>query len=279
MSLLCHVDCRDLAIVRGQNKDRYDATAANPTCRMHEWYRRLCSTFSRACPPSSVTLIVSNGVAKPFMRVVVLPSGMRHRILMVIVLLGHWACGSTATPTAPIAAELRGVVRSSDGAPVQGARVHVGNFETTSDIAGRFVVTTDQPHTVRRAVAIHDDYEAASVELRPEHLVTGVDLVLSPSPDRVYVRARGHNVCTERQLDLLGGRQFSTFAVLRGGPFGVVAELRDSPFDIGGGAFLYRVSPRTSIPSTHIEHSDPSLVSRDAAGLAASAKICWSAYR
>ena len=176
------------------------------------------------------------------MRVVVLLSSMRHRILMVVALLGHWACGSSTTPTAPAAAELRGVVRSSDGAPIQGARVHVGNLETTSDMAGRFVVTIDQPHTVRRAVAIHDDYEAASVEFRTEHLVTGIDLVLSPSPDRVYVRARGHNVCTERQLDLLGSRRFATFAVLRGGAFGVVPELRDLPFDIGGGAFLYRVS-------------------------------------
>jgi hypothetical protein len=48
-------------------------------------------------------------------------------------------------------------------------------------------------------------------------------------------------VRTVRSTCWVAGR-FSTFAVLLGGPFGVVPELRDVPFTIGGGAFLHRAS-------------------------------------
>jgi hypothetical protein len=115
--------------------------------------------------------------------------------------------------------ELRGTIRSSSGAPIAGARVTTtSNFrfpraETTSDADGRFRLGgIDQPTAFGDIVAIHDDYDVASVPFRPDQLATGIDVVLQSSPDRVYARVRGSNMCAEHPFDVLhvGGLTMAT---------------------------------------------------------------------
>jgi hypothetical protein len=138
--------------------------------------------------------------------------------------------------------ELRGLVHSDGGVPVQGARVHIGVIETTSDLAGRFTAAVEQARTVGSAFAIHDDYEVGSVDIvRPQHVTSGIDLVLMPSPDRVYLRVRGHDVCTEhpRVADVW---PLATFAVQRPGLVTLVGPGFKTPFT-GSSHLLSRVPP------------------------------------
>jgi Big-like domain-containing protein len=142
--------------------------------------------------------------------------------------------------------EVRGVVHSDSGVPVQAARVHVGGIETTSDLAGRFTVAVQQARMVGSAFAIHDDYEIGLVDqVRPQHLSNGVDLVLTPSPDRVYLRVRGHDVCTEhpRVADVW---PLATFAVQHTGLVTFALPFT-TPFT-GSSHLLSRIPPVSGIP-------------------------------
>jgi hypothetical protein len=130
--------------------------------------------------------------------------------------------------------------------------VQIDASETTSGAAGRFVLTIDPSRGVNRAFAIHDDYEVASVDVRPSQVVGGIDLLLNPSPDRNYLRVRGHDVCTERPLDPLGAPRLATFPVQRPGQFGVVEAGLVTPFT-GSSTLLYRVPPGGGKP---IEYSE-----------------------
>jgi hypothetical protein len=148
--------------------------------------------------------------------------------------------------------EVRGTVRSTTGAPIEGARVHVGRFETISDSAGRFTVRTKQPRVLTGtfATAIHDEYEVAPVDLRPEHVRTPIDLALNPLPGRVYLRARGHNVCTELPAEAIDARRIATFAVQSGGIVKLVwtgPEPALAPF-VGSGNALVSIEPHQGAP-------------------------------
>ena len=144
--------------------------------------------------------------------------------------------------------ELRGVVRSASGVPVQGARVQIGSLETTSEPGGRFTVAVEQPGLIARAFAIHDDYEVGSVDdVRPEHLTRGVDLVLISSPDRVYLRVRGHNVCADHPAAAAFLWPLATFAVQRPGLVTLVGPGFITPFT-GSSHLLSRVAPLAGAP-------------------------------
>jgi hypothetical protein len=142
--------------------------------------------------------------------------------------------------------DLRGVVHSDSGVPVQDARVHVGGIETTSDPAGRFTVAVEQARMDGSAFAIHDYYEVGSVDqVRPQHLTNGLELVLTPSPDRVYLRVRGHDVCAEhpRVADVW---PIATFAVHHTGLVTFALPFA-TPFT-GSSHVLSRIPPGSGMP-------------------------------